>query len=378
MKTITYLTFLLLLGLGLAPLPALSAQSTAPAVRASAAPAPAAPAALAVPTSPASPVPAAPSAQVAPAAVPAISPLPVLPVLAAPAPVWQPLLQRLAAEGVSGPDVDTLFARMGSEASQEPMGRKVKELYVRKFVPPPPRDPAAPVKPRPTLYPNVVTAENVQRCRDFLQEHATAFALSEVRYHVPKEIAVALLFVETRLGGYLGKAGAFYTLASMAVSTEPQSISQWLPDLPGYEEHLDWMRDVMPKRAEWAYKEMRALLLFTRSQGTDPLLLPGSIYGAIGLCQFMPSNLNRYAVDGDGDGVVDLFRMADAVPSLCNYLVQNGWKPRMNRKQQHAALKAYNRIDIYANTILTLADAVAGRIQVPAAAPAPAVLKQTQ
>ena len=325
-----------------APLPDLSSSSSSSSV-------------------PATPTPAVPATAVA---QPLLLPTPSAFV----APVWEPLVQRLAREGISGPDVNALFARMGVEATQDPMGRKVRELYMRKFVPPAPQDPNAPPPVKRTVYRNVITEENVARCRQFLQEYAPAFALAEMRFQVPKEIAVSLLFVETRLGIFLGKASALYTLASMAVSTEPQHIGQWLPELPelaGHEERLDWMRELMPKRAEWAYKELRALLLFTRGQEADPLLMPGSIYGAIGMCQFMPSNLNHYAVDGDGDGGVNLFSVPDAVASLSNYLVKNGWKGKMSRQQQHKVLKTYNRIDIYANTILVMSDVLAGRRPVP-------------
>lgn len=299
----------------------------------------------------------------APSGSPGVPGTPAAPQAAQPmtlAPQWRPLLQRLAAEGMAGPEMEALFIRMGTP-TQDPMGRKVRELYMRKFVPPTPRDPNLPPLPKRTVYKNVITPENVQRCRQFLQDNAPAFALAEMRYKVPKEIAVSLLFVETRLGNFLGDASALYTLASMAVSTTPDHITQWLPQLPGYEEHLDWMSELMPKRADWAYKELRALLAFTRQSSLDPLSMPGSIYGAIGMCQFMPSNLNAYAADGDNDGEINLFTAADAVASLSNYLVKNGWKGNLNRKQQHAALKRYNKLDIYANTILVLSDAVAGR-----------------
>lgn len=315
-------------------------------------------------------------APVAPPLVSTPSPAPLSTTATTLLPAWRPLLQRLAADGISGPDVDALFMRMGTP-TQDPMGRKVRELYLRKFVPPPPAppsDPNAVPKPRRTVYKNVITPENVERCRQFLRDHAPAFAMAEMRYNVPKEIAVALLFVETRLGTVLGDASAMYTLASMAVSTEPEHISVWLPQLPDYENHLDWMRELMPKRADWAYKELRALVGFTRQGSADPLSMPGSMYGAIGLCQFMPSNLTPYAADGDNDDEINLFTAADAIASLSNYLVKNGWKGKLTRKQQHAALKRYNKLDIYANTILVLGDAVAGRR--PAVSPDEVVVKK--
>ena len=57
-------------------------------------------------------------------------------------------------------------------------------------------------------------------------------------------------FVETRLGKVLGDVpeNAFYTLASMAVSTRPGDIAEWLPRMKGYEDHLGWMDETMRKK----------------------------------------------------------------------------------------------------------------------------------
>jgi membrane-bound lytic murein transglycosylase B len=50
----------------------------------------------------------------------------------------------------------------------------------------------------------------------------------------------------------------------------------------------------------------------------------------MGLPQFMPSSWNRYAVDFDGDGHIDLQGSAeDAIGSVANYLRAYGWKPGM-------------------------------------------------
>ena len=44
--------------------------------------------------------------------------------------------------------------------------------------------------------------------------------------------------------------------------------------------------------------------------------------------QFMPSSVNRWAVDFDGDGRIDLSgNTADAIGSVANFLKQHGWKP---------------------------------------------------
>ena len=45
------------------------------------------------------------------------------------------------------------------------------------------------------------------------------------------------------------------------------------------------------------------------------------------MAQFMPSSFNKYAVDLDGDGHVDLHKSgADVVGSVAHYLAEFGWK----------------------------------------------------
>ena len=89
-----------------------------------------------------------------------------------------------------------------------------------------------------------------------------------------------------------------------------------------------------------------------------PDMLPGSIYGAIGLCQFMPSNIRPYGMDGNGDGVINLYVADDAVASLANYLARHGWKATSSKSARHRVLMRYNKSTVYANTILALADRI--------------------
>ncbi|WP_297895387.1 lytic murein transglycosylase [uncultured Desulfovibrio sp.] len=289
---------------------------------------------------------------------------------AAIAPAWRPLADRLAADGLSGPRVDALLATLSATPTQSPMGRKMRELYNRKFFPKPPS-----TAPAALYYKGVLTDANVQLCRQFVAQNKRAFDQAEARFGVPSSIAVSLLFVETRLGKVLADVpeNAFYTLASMSVTRQPSDIPDWLPRMPGYQEHLDWFAEIMPKRADWAYKEVKALVEHMLRDNIDPHHLPSSIYGAVGLCQFMPSNIATYGADGDGDGKVDLFTIPDAVASLSNYLAKHGWKPGLPRTRQHQILMAYNHAAIYANTILALSDMINGAPSPEASAkPAPA------
>ncbi len=278
--------------------------------------------------------------------------------------VWRPLLQQLEADGISGEEISWLFVRLGGEISQDPMGHKVQELYNGKYFPKPKRtDKSAAVEggeliPQP-WYKGVVTDANARRCRSFINMYAPAFHAAEESYGVPTEVAAALLFVETRLGDYLGEQNAFVTLASMAASRSPETIPDWMAKLPEQApERLEWVSQRMMDKADWAYAELRNLLEYCLKNGVDPFEIPSSRYGAIGLCQFMPSNVILFGQDGNEDGIIDLFDPADAVASLSNYLVQHGWKKEMTIAQKIKVLRRYNNLAIYANTILALAEKV--------------------
>ena len=114
------------------------------------------------------------------------------------APAWRPLAARLAADGLSGPRVDALLATLNATPTQSPMGRKMRELYNRKFFPKPPS-----TTPAAQYYKGVLTEANAQLCRDFVAQNKRAFDQASARFGVPSSIAVSLLFVETRLGKVL-------------------------------------------------------------------------------------------------------------------------------------------------------------------------------
>ncbi|MEI7590300.1 MAG: lytic transglycosylase domain-containing protein, partial [Deltaproteobacteria bacterium] len=78
------------------------------------------------------------------------------------------------------------------------------------------------------------------------------------------------------------------------------------------------------------------------------------IYGAIGICQFMPSNVFIYGVDVDGDGAVNLFDKQEAFHSVANYISKTGWKKNLSRKEQATVIYQYNHSNTYVETVLTV------------------------
>jgi len=129
--------------------------------------------------------------------------------------------------------------------------------------------------------------------------------LAEARYGVPPEIVVGIVGVETIYGQQMGNFRTLDALATLAF------------DFPtGRKDRSAFFRD-----------ELESFFVLCQAERTDPLLPRGSFAGAMGMPQFMPSSANKYAIDFDGDGHVDLARSpADVIGSVAHYLAEFGWQ----------------------------------------------------
>ena len=137
---------------------------------------------------------------------------------------------------------------------------------------------------------------------EFWRENATALARAERQYGVPAEVIASVIGVETIYGRNTGQFRILDVLLTLAF--------------------------VDGRRPELYREELEAFLLWTRESGIDPLEPRGSYAGAIGLPQFMPSSIRRWAVDFDDSGRLDLRASAvDAIGSVANFLAGHGWQP---------------------------------------------------
>lgn len=141
----------------------------------------------------------------------------------------------------------------------------------------------------------------------FWDAHADALARAEEQYGVPADIIVGIIGVETIYGRNTGSFRVLDALTTLAFD---------YPQTPNRSSRMDFFRG-----------ELEQTLLFARESGIDPFSLLGSYAGAVGLPQFMPGSIRKYAVDFDGDGRVDLRNSpVDAIGSVANFLVEHGWK----------------------------------------------------
>jgi membrane-bound lytic murein transglycosylase B len=260
---------------------------------------------------------------------------------------WSPVIDRLVADGFDETTVRILFSRAEVTFEPSPMSSKLKELIETV--------PRLPSENPKVVYQCYLKENVIAQARSYLRENTELLEDINNKYSVPKEIIVSILLVETRLGDSLGVKRAFNTLASMALSTDLETIRPHLPKKLINPRNEDFARTICRQKADWAYAELKALILYAYRSEFDPLTFPSSIYGAIGLCQFLPSNILPYGVDADNDGRIDLFTKADAFYSIANYLREHGWKPTMDKGSQREVILRYNKSSIYANTVLAVA-----------------------
>jgi membrane-bound lytic murein transglycosylase B len=126
-------------------------------------------------------------------------------------------------------------------------------------------------------------------------------------FGVPPEVIVGILGVETIYGRFMGNFRVLDALTTLSF------------DYPGTANRAD--------RQATFRKNLEDYLVWTRDSQIDPTTVLGSYTGAIGIPQFLPSSIVKYAVSYDGNKQIDLrTNPADAIGSVANYLRQNGWE----------------------------------------------------
>lgn len=208
----------------------------------------------------------------------------------------------------------------------------------------------------PEIYSKFLTFESILLAKSFLREHRRILNEMEKRFDVEKEIAVAILLVESRFGENIGKHRVLPTLASLAILDSAENLARnfsaiWEanPEVP-----YDWIEHLASRRAKWAYKELKRFLEIIRSEELDPLEVYGSIAGALGMPQFIPSSYIAYAVKKNSFKAW-LSDAESAIFSIGNFLKSHGWKRGLSTAQQKKLLWHYNRSDPYGETILEVA-----------------------
>ncbi|NYT61389.1 lytic murein transglycosylase B [Alcaligenaceae bacterium] len=141
----------------------------------------------------------------------------------------------------------------------------------------------------------------------FWSQHQAILDKAARTYGVPPSVIVAIIGVETVYGQQTGNFRVLDALATLGFR---------YPD------------DSRPERSQLFRDQLADLIQLDYQKKLDARTVQGSFAGAMGLPQFMPGSLMRYAVDGDNDGRIDLLHnVDDAIFSVANFLRLHGWEP---------------------------------------------------
>ncbi|MES2192762.1 MAG: lytic murein transglycosylase B [Pseudomonadota bacterium] len=145
----------------------------------------------------------------------------------------------------------------------------------------------------------------------FWRANQATLERAEKEYGVPAEIIVGIIGVETIYGRDTGSFRVMDSLATLAF------------DFPASHPRAK-------ERSDFFKGEVEQFLTLQSRRGADPFEPRGSYAGAMGMPQFMPSSVVKYAVDYDGDGNIDLLNSpADVIGSVASYFKAFNWQPGM-------------------------------------------------
>ncbi|MBC2887378.1 lytic murein transglycosylase [Ochrobactrum sp. CM-21-5] len=177
----------------------------------------------------------------------------------------------------------------------------------------------------------------IKRGRAMKKQNASLFASIEKRYGVPAGPLIAIWGMETGFGSYMGKQHTLSAVATLAYDC---------------------------RRSDYFTNQLYAALKLIDHQDLSPNAI-GAMHGEIGQTQFLPVNVLKYGVDGDGSGHIDMARSkADALYSTANFLVGHGWRRGAGYQPgepNYAAIQGWNAASVYQRAIAVMGKAIDGK-----------------
>jgi membrane-bound lytic murein transglycosylase B len=210
-------------------------------------------------------------------------------------------------------------------------------------------------------YESFANETSIYLARQYMKKHGELFDRVEQKFGVDKTVIAAIILVETGLGTFVGKRPVVSTLATMAALSDPVVRETVWESL---DENRRISREEFLKKSEvksaWAYKELTAFLRYVDLEKIDPFSVKGSYAGAMGIPQFMPTNILILAEDGNEDGVIDMFDHADAIASVASYLRHHGWRADLDQEKTQEVLYTYNHSDPYVTILMRISRLLKG------------------
>ncbi len=165
------------------------------------------------------------------------------------------------------------------------------------------------------------------------QQNARLLSNIEQRYGVPAGPLLAIWGMETGFGRFTGDQPVVSSAATLVYDC---------------------------RRSDYFFPHLIAALRMVDSGLFSPNT-KGAAHAEYGHTQFLPNNILRYGVDGNGDGRVDLKDTADALYSTANFLRAHGMTRNYQRGQAgFRGIEGWNSADVYQRAIAQMAAQIDG------------------
>jgi membrane-bound lytic murein transglycosylase B len=159
---------------------------------------------------------------------------------------------------------------------------------------------------QPEFYEDTITyiskrssTKKLKKGTELFRKNQNFIISIDKKFSVEKELLLALMGIETNFGTYVGKMDIISSLATLSFDK---------------------------RRKDFFTKELITILQLVDKGIIDYKLLYGSWAGAFGNFQFMPSTIEKYAIDYDNNDTIELKSTKDSFASAANYLNKIGWK----------------------------------------------------
>jgi lytic murein transglycosylase len=147
---------------------------------------------------------------------------------------------------------------------------------------------------------NLISTQRLTKAQQLGRQHKALFDRAERDYGIPRGILLSFWAFETDFGAFQGNFNTVNALVTLAHDCRRPGLFR--PQV------------------------LAALELFKRGQ-LNPARQTGAWAGEIGMVQMLPADILARAVDGDGDGKIDLMTsVPDAILSGARMLQDHGWR----------------------------------------------------
>ena len=201
--------------------------------------------------------------------------------------------------------------------------------------------------------PLLVNQETLNNGKVFFKKYKAYFLKAQKETGVQANDIIAILNWESRLGMYKGKYDIFKIFSNQYFHINEVEFELFQKGHYQKQGAMERSRALkrLQKIKKRAFNNLSQLLIQAKNTGFDPRIVKGSWAGAIGIPQFMPASMS-YAVDGDGDGLIDLNTVPDSIFSVATYLKRHKYKER----GREYAFKRYNASDTYVRGVKLYSD----------------------